>query len=313
MKPSSTDLFCCLIVSAFPIFSFAHEPGQPATETLYTSLSGALRIESVAETPSNGGEPASTVWVVSTKDPGQRAKIPKESSDPILDDDEFNCSPNDEWIFGSRHAGSGLRDGTLYHRLTPQTIELVKTGKPFNQAVWANSVKLGAQKRDYCDEGFYAITRFVGWSLDSSRVVIELTGGEEKRDMRSGLLYFNTRTNRFELTDYLRSMNKSKSDALVCAEPTDALPNEDELKTRYEKLDQQLNKTYAAVIAGTRKESVSNVRENQREWIRHRDEGAKIYPSFFPQPEHERRRLQFLGDVTATRVEDLPVIQQEYS
>jgi hypothetical protein len=45
------------------------------------------------------------------------------------------------------------------------------------------------------------------------------------------------------------------------------------------------------------------VREAQRNWIKHRDEGAKVYVSLFPATEKERRRLQFLGDVTAARIE----------
>jgi len=33
-------VFCCLLLSAFPIFSFAQETAQPGTEILYTNLSG---------------------------------------------------------------------------------------------------------------------------------------------------------------------------------------------------------------------------------------------------------------------------------
>jgi uncharacterized protein YecT (DUF1311 family) len=105
------------------------------------------------------------------------------------------------------------------------------------------------------------------------------------------------------MTDYLRKLNKTKSQALACAEPTDPLPSEAELKTRFDKLDQQLNKTYSEVIAKTQKDRVGLVREAQRVWIKHRDEGAKFYVSLFPQGEREQRRLQFLGDVTTARIE----------
>lgn len=304
MKTLSAGLFCYILFGA-PTWSLAEESAQSEPEILHTSLSGALRIEKITE-PSKDGEPATSVWVVSTKNPTQRAKIPKESSDPLLDDDEFNGSPNDEWIFGSRHAGSGLRDGTLYHCLTPLSIKLPNTGKSFNLAVWSNSVKIGALKRDYCSEGLYAMTVFVCWSVDSNRVLIRLNGGEEKRDMEGGLLYFNTRTNKFEVTDYLRKINKSKSPALVCAEPVDPLPSLADLKARYQKLDQLLNTTYTAVLAKTQNEYVSAVREAQRTWIKRRDEGANIYISLFPQAEREQRRLQFIGDVTAARIEVEP-------
>ncbi len=303
MKTLSAGLFCYILFGV-PTWSLA-ESAQSEPEVLYTSLSGALRIERIDE-GSKDGEPATSVWVVWTKDPTQRAKIPKESSEAILDDDEFNGSPNDEWILGTRHAGSGLRDGTLYHCLGPLSIELAKTGKPFNEAVWSNSVKLGTLKRDFCNEGFYAITSFVCWSVDSNRILMQLSGGEEKRDLESGLLYFNTRTNKFEVTDYLRRINKSKPHPLVCAEPVDPLPAAAELKARYEKLDQQLNATYVAVLAKTQKEYVSDVREAQRRWIKRRDEGVKIYVSLFPDAEREQRRLQFVGDVTAARIEVQP-------
>jgi hypothetical protein len=68
---------------------------------------------------------------------------------------------------------------------------------------------------------------------------------QRKRDMTGGYVYYNTRTNKFEATDYTRKLNKTKSDLLACAEPTDPLPVEAELKTRFESLDRQLNKKYA--------------------------------------------------------------------
>ena len=85
---------------------------------------------------------------------------------------------------------------------------------------------------------------------------------------------------------------------------------EADLKTRLDTLDQQLNKKYADVIAQSEKDRVSLVREAQRKWIKYRDEGARLYVSLFPEAEKERRRLQFLGDVTATRIE-VPTEQWE--
>ena len=73
-----------------------------------------------------------------------------------------------------------------------------------------------------------------------------------------------------------------------------------------DRLDQQLNKTYREVVAKTHKDRVCLVREGQRAWIKHRDEGVKFYVSLFPQAERERRRLQFNGDATAARIEELP-------
>src|SRR4029450_12030816 len=113
-------------------------------------------------------------------------------------------------------------------------------------------------------------------------------GGEEKRSMRCGLLYFNTRTMKFELTDYLRKLNKTKSEFLACAEAVDPLPSEAELKTRFDALDRPLNKRYSEIIQKADKDQVSNLREAQRNWIKRRDEGAKFYVSLFPEAEKER-------------------------
>ncbi len=150
------------------------------------------------------------------------------------------------------------------------------------------------------------MTGFECWSIDSARLLIELLGDEDKREMQQRYLYFNTRKQQFELSDYLRKLNKSRSEKLVCAEPVDPLPDEAELKTKFDALDQQLNKRYAEVLAKAVKDRVSLVREAQRTWIKHRDDGAKFYVSLFPAAEKERRRLQFLCDVTAARIDTQP-------
>jgi uncharacterized protein YecT (DUF1311 family) len=237
--------------------------------------------------------------------------LPKQSADSPTDD-EFHFSPNEEWIFGLRHVGSGLRYGNIYHLVTSSRIEVVGEPGSFNDLVWENCVKLGTLKEDYSATGVYAMTFFVAWSFDSSRLLIKLCGGEEKRSMRCGLLYFNTRTKKFELTDYLRKLNKTRSEFPACAEPVNPLPSETELKTRLDALDRQLNKRYGEVIAKTLKDQVSNVRQAQRNWIKHRDEGAKFYVSLFPPAEKERRRLQFLCDVTAARIDTQPDEQWEF-
>lgn len=278
-----------MLTAATLVIGFATcAAAEEKAEVLYASPNGAIRIE-------RDGEDA---WLIYTKDPTQRAKMPPlEGTSPV--DDEYHSSPNDEWIFGLRHGGSCLRDGDLFHRLVPDKIDMFES---FNQAAWKNAVKLGAFKRDFSAEGFCAMTEFVSWSFDSARLLIELRGGEDKREKHEGYVYFNLRTKNFEVTDYLRKLNKTKAKVLAAAEPIDPLPKEAELKTRLDGLDQQLNKKYADVLAQAG-EGVPLVREAQRNWIKHRDEGAKVYVSLFPATEKERRRLQFLGDVTAARIE----------
>jgi uncharacterized protein YecT (DUF1311 family) len=278
-------------------------------EVLCTSPSGTFRIESRFPEQSADGATAD-IWVVSTKDLAQRVKLPKQSPDSPTDD-EFHFSPNEEWLFASRHIGSGLRYGNLYHLISPLRIEVVGEPGSFNELAWKNCVKLGALKTDYGAMGFYAMTAFINWSLDSSRLLIRLCGGEEKRNMLCGFLYFNTRTNKFEVTDYSRKLTKAKPEVLACAEPIDPVPPEAELKQRFDSLDRELNKKYAEVLAKTDKDRVQSLRQGQRNWLKKRDAGEKVYVESFPSAEKASRRLQYLGDVTAARI-DLPQDQWEW-
>jgi uncharacterized protein YecT (DUF1311 family) len=301
------SLAAVVLIASLVIGFSATGNAENKTEILCTSPSGAFRIEQTGAAFSGGeGESTGDVWVISTKDPAQRVKLPKRSSESPLDD-EFHFSPNDEWIFGLRHGGSCLRDGDLFHRLVPDKIDMFES---FNEAAWKNAVKLGAFKQDFSAEGFCAMTEFVCWSFDSARLLVELLGGEDKSEMHEGYVYFNVRTKNFQVTDYLRKLNKTKAKVLACAEPVDPLPNEAELKTRLDSLDRQLNEKYAKLLAQTEKDHVPLMREAQREWIKHRDEGAKLYMSIFPAAEKERRRLQFFSDVTAARI-DTPAEEWE--
>src|SRR5260370_2313432 len=112
---------------------------EEKSEILYTSLRGAFQIEMTGSRYSEGGkEPSAELWVVSSEDPAQRAKLPKESADSDLDD-YFRFSPDEEWLFGSHEAGAGLREGNLNHRVSPSKLRaarivsgngMEKSGKP---------------------------------------------------------------------------------------------------------------------------------------------------------------------------------------
>ena len=297
------------VVVSLSLGGAAKARAEEQTEVLGTSPSSGFRIESRFPETSAADETAD-IWLVSTKDPAQRVKLPKQSADSPTDD-EFHFSPNEEWLFGLRHVGSGLRDGNIYHLLQPLRIEVVGKQGYFNELVWEQGVKLGALKENYSAAGVYAMTAFGNWSLDSSRLLIRLCGGEKKGNMLCGFLYFNTRTNKFEVTDYSRKLNKAKPEPLVCAEPMDPLPSEAELKQRFDTLDRELNKKYAEVLAKAEKDRVPLIREAQRSWLKKRDAGEKIYVESFPSMEKAQRRLQYLGDVTMARI-DLPQDQWEW-
>ena len=63
--------------------------------------------------------------------------------------------------------------------------------------------------------------KFSCWSFDASRLLVVMLGGEDRRSTDERYLYFNTLTSRFELTDYLRKLNKTEPEFLACAEPVD--------------------------------------------------------------------------------------------
>ena len=260
--------------------------------SIFTSPSGAFRIEA-------SGPDA---WVISTKDPSQKVKVPMPGGEDSNPDDEFYFSPNDEWIYGGRHVGSCLLDGDLFHRGDPSKVDLIEK---FNEQAWRNTAKLKVLKTDYADAGGCAMTFFAGWSLDSHRLLLGLLGGEDRRDIHYGYIYFNTGTREFEVTNYLRKLNATKSTVLPCAEPIDRLPAEAELKARLDAADKQLNETYSAKIKKIGKDGASNLRDSQREWVKARDAGLQIYLPGAPAAERERRKLQFLGDVTIARIATL--------
>ena len=112
----------------------------------------------------------------------------------------------------------------------------------------------------------------------------------------------------FELTPYLRKINAASAksheiNVLACAEPIDPLPNEATLKQRYAAVDKKLNQNYRKMIAKAEKETVVELRRSQRQWLKARDAGLQIYLETFLPAEKERRRLQFLIDVSRAEAE----------
>jgi hypothetical protein len=166
---SRNCLWAILLATPLLVSFLATARGEEKSEVLCTSPSGAFRIEQIGQVFSGGeGESTGDIWVIPTKDPTQRAKLPKQSSESPLDD-EFRFSPNEEWIFATRYIGSGLRYGNVYHLASPLKIDMPTKGESFNDLAWENCVKLGALKNNYSAEGVYARTSFVCWSLDSEK------------------------------------------------------------------------------------------------------------------------------------------------
>jgi hypothetical protein len=234
--------FVSFVVAMFSI-CLSGRAAEEKSEVLYTSPSGAFRAVQVEVTPSGNDESGQEFWIISTRDKTRRTKpYSSEITFPTV----FYSAPGELWLFVESHQGSCLQRGDLYRRKDDDAFEVVPS---FSDRAWKDAVKLAAFKNNYSAEGVCAMIQFGCWSFDASRLLILMLGGDDRGSTKDRYIYFNTRTNNFELTDYLRKLNKTKVDFLACAEPLDSLPSETELKTRYEELDRKLNKRYAEVIA----------------------------------------------------------------
>jgi uncharacterized protein YecT (DUF1311 family) len=271
-------------------------PAQEQNHVLSTSPSGKWRIENRASDTEN-----LDVWLVSTKDPAQQAQLPLPSAK--YNQSWFYFSPDEEWVFATWKNGSFLDGAELFHRKSTGEIEKFGGGPSFYDLTWADAIKLGAVAGNMAENhGTGDQIDFGGWSTDSSRLLVKLLGNFKAQFPPFAYIDLNTRTGRFEQTNYLHKINKAQTPALVCAEPVDPLPAEPELKARFDQLDRELNTTYGKIAAKRKEEGQYSIRDVQRKWVKNRDEGAKIYVSLFPQGERERRRLQYMCDVTAVRI-----------
>src|SRR5690242_13050240 len=93
---------------------------------------------------------------------------------------------------------------------TPESGKLFKRGEGlrFQEIEAAGSDeawKFFAKKEGELDEQDFEIIDLVAWSPDSNRLLIDLRGGSRgSSGIYRWYAYFNTKTQRFELTDYLR-------------------------------------------------------------------------------------------------------------
>jgi len=253
-------------------------------------------------------------WIVTAADENQRTKM---HSAELVIPEEFRFSPDEKWLYVELHHGSCMSGADLYRRSDSKAagpndvgpFQLIKLS--LEDGAWAEALKQRLFTKNFADEGLCAMVRFGGWSDDSGRLLLIIRGGEERRETVGRYLYYNTRTSGFELTPYLRKVNTASAkshemNVLACPEPVDPLPDEATLKQRYAAVDKKLNENYKKLIAEAKKEdeeTVAELRRSQQEWLKARDAGLKIYLAAFSPAEKERRRLQFLIDVSQAEAE----------
>jgi len=273
-------------------------------EVLKTSPGGTFRVVQDGE----------EFWIVTSADENQRTKM---HSAELVIPEEFRFSPDEKWLYVELHHGSCMSGADLYRKSGSKAGGPNEAG-PFQpiepsleHAAWADALKQRLFAKNFADEGLCAMVRFGGWSDDSGRLLLIIRGGEERRETVGRYLYYNTRTSQLELTPYLRKINAASAksheiNVLACAEPVDPLPDEATLKQRYSAVDNKLNQSYHKLIAEAEnegKETVAELRRSQREWLKARDAGLKVYEAAFSPGEKERRRLQFLIDVSQAHSE----------
>ena len=273
-------------------------------EVLKTSPGGTFRVVQDGE----------EFWIVTSADENQRTKM---HSAELVIPEEFRFSPDEKWLYVELHHGSCMSGADLYRKRDSKAVGPNEAG-PFQpiepsleHAAWADALKQRLFAKNFADEGLCAMVRFGGWSDDSGRLLLIIRGGEERRETVGRYLYYSTSTSQFELTPYLRKINAASAksheiNVLACAEPVDPLPDEATLKQRYSAVDNKLNKSYHKLIAEAEnegKETVAELRRSQREWLKARDAGLKIYQGAFSPAEKDQRRLQFLIDVSQAQAE----------
>jgi hypothetical protein len=264
-----------------------------------TSPKGTFKIETVethAEDPTADPYPYEQQYVVSTADPKVREPLGEPRSAQPAD---YFISPDERWIFATIHLGSRMADGELFKRGEGLKFQQANKLRPFAAQAWRFFAKEEGLNPDavHSERGDAGMIEFRGWSPDSGRLLVDLRAGDfrDKRERRvdEWYVYFNTKTGKFELTNYLRRLNKGAWDRYanlsgysglvpeVMAEPLGELPLETASKTRYEAAQRRI------------KESCGNRTPRDTPEI-----GAKFYAESGPTSTADRRYWQYMADST---------------
>jgi uncharacterized protein YecT (DUF1311 family) len=282
-----------------------------------TSPKGTFKIES--ETKS-GDDGTVSDFVVSTSDPKTRELLHQHGD---ITGANYHISPDEKWIYDEARYGHRMCGGQIFKRAEGLKFKSVES--KFDDAVWRFFAKQEGIARDQIPyfESEEGIIDFVAWSPDSARVLVDLRvgdiGGERTRGVYEWYLYFNTQMEKFEITDYLRRLNKDAwkrwknfddkfvFPAAMSAESIAELTPSAELKKRYEDADRRLNESYQQTLAKIDKDQQTNLRDDQRRWLKTRDAGAKFYKESGGHSTPEQRYWQYMLDSTEAQLRHLEV------
>ncbi len=309
--PAPPRFLASLLPAALAVLA-AMTAGAEDPFTIYTTPQGTYRLESFG----NDNPPV----FVSTKGAAQRTPLPgAEWTDPDECTIIHGGSPDEQWIYRTEswrhHAVQGR---TLFQHQGNAKFAPFKDEDWFTQAAIAFAGKnLGIKKTDFATQrgtstyDDHLRADFHGWSGDSSRLLVRISGegGTWDGSPKRYYVYFNTRTKVFELTPYLRALNRktNRDDAgtiTPCPEPIDPLPTLEKLQARYEKLNHELEDYFANALAHPKRKDLEEWQTIQRETYAAREAGLQFYLQFAPKKDLEARRVQYLADATFAVLEE---------
>jgi uncharacterized protein YecT (DUF1311 family) len=294
-----------------------------------TSPQGTFKIESEtkpAPSPIEGTDVAD--FVVSTTDPKVREPLDDHADTTSV---QYYISPDEKWIYEQIYSGHKMTSGQLFKRNEGLKFQAANKSQSLAEMAWRYFAKQERLKPDdvpyfqlfeghFTEEG---IIDFVAWSPDSGRLLVDLRagdfGGERSRGIYKWYVYFNTKTQNLELTDYLRRLNKDAwkrwknfgeegapifAEA-VSAEPLGELAPEAELRKKYGDADARLSKTYNEILSKIDKEQQGSLRDDQRHWLKARDAGAKFYKQSGGKSTSDQRYWQYMLDSTEAQLQHI--------
>ncbi len=350
-------IVACAISCDFSILAADDEPSAPESPSqaspsataqtgekteAQTSPKGTFKIESKTKSPPPefGGTDVAD-FVVSTTDPKVREPLDDHPDTTAV---SYIISPDEKWIYEEKTYGHLMKGGELYERGEGLKFQEANKSQSFAEMVWRffakeeriepDDVPSSSGGRDCCEGG---LIDFVAWSPDSGRLLVDLRardfGGKRDRGVHEWYVYFNTKTGKLELTDYLRRLNKGawkrfKDQKLrenfgeaASAEPLGDLPSEAESKKRYEAADRRVKESLKKLLDTQEKqlhdeqtsptqrqifeEQLQSSRDMQRSWIKTREIGAKLYVDSGNKSTAARRYWQYMADSTEARASEI--------
>ena len=311
-----------------------------------TSPKGTFKIESKTKSPPPGIEGTDVAdFVVSTTDPKVREPLDDHPDTTAV---SYIISPDEKWIYEEKTYGHLMKGGELYEHGKGLKFRAANKSQSFAEMAWRffakeervepDDVPSSSGGRDCCEGG---LIDFVAWSPDSGRLLVDLRardfGGKRDRGVHEWYVYFNTKTGKLELTDYLRRLNKGawkrfKDEKLrenfgeaASAEPLGELPSEAESKKHYEAADRRVKESFQKLLDIQEKqlqqsihdeqtsptqrqifeEQLQSSRDMQRSWIKTREIGAKLYVDSGNKSTAARRYWQYMADSTEARASEI--------